>query len=66
MQTVFFASVAHDLRTPLNSMLASCNSLLTSQYLMQRQDIVEKMNLQKNSILFLMSLVEDVLDISRI
>ena len=28
MQTLFFASVAHDLRTPLNSLLASNNSLL--------------------------------------
>lgn len=28
MQKVFFASVAHDLRTPLNSMLASNASLL--------------------------------------
>ena len=28
MQTLFFASAAHDLRTPLNSLLASNNSLL--------------------------------------
>lgn len=28
MQKVFFASVAHDLRTPLNSMLASNASLI--------------------------------------
>lgn len=28
MQTIFFASVAHDLRTPLNSLLASNNSLM--------------------------------------
>lgn len=27
LQTIYFASVAHDLRTPLNSLLASNNSL---------------------------------------
>lgn len=28
MQTIFFASVAHDLRTPLNSLLASHRTLI--------------------------------------
>ena len=64
LQTVFFASVAHDLRTPLNSLLAS-NTSLTMMF-KEDPDISNSLSLQRSSILFLMSLVEDILDLSKI
>ncbi len=64
IQTVFFASVAHDLRTPLNSLLASNTSL--QMILKNEFEIQTSLNLQRGSILFLMSLVEDILDLSKI
>ena len=61
---MFFASVAHDLRTPLNSLLASNTSL--QMMLKTDVDIQNSVNLQRGSIMFLMSLVEDILDLSKI
>lgn len=64
MQTIFFASVAHDLRTPLNSLLAS-NTILIP--LMKGNQLASQaLKLQRSSINFLMSLVEDILDLSKI
>ena len=63
LQTVFFASVAHDLRTPLNSLLASNNSLISINS--KDTQISSILSLQKNSILFLLSLVEDIMDFSK-
>ena len=64
MQTIFFASVAHDLRTPLNSLLASNTSLIP---LMEGNQLASQaLKLQRSSINFLMSLVEDILDLSKI
>jgi signal transduction histidine kinase len=64
MQTIFFASVAHDLRTPLNSLLASNKYLLT--ILKGKSDLFQTLELQRSSIEFLISLVDDVLDLSKI
>lgn len=60
MQQVYFASIAHDLRTPLNSLLASNMTLLRA--LPGHATVLE---MQKNSIKFLMNLVEDIIDMAR-
>ncbi|CDW78418.1 multi-sensor hybrid histidine kinase [Stylonychia lemnae] len=66
VQTVFFASVAHDLRTPLNSLQASNNSLL-SKFEDQNvdQSLKKVLMIQKGSIQFLINIVEDIMDLSR-
>ena len=64
MQTLYFASIAHDLRTPLNSVLAFNSALLK---MLQSNSTAQKtLKLQRNSCLFLLNLIEDVLDLSKI
>lgn len=64
MQNLFLASVTHDLRTPLNSILAF-NQVLFHLYKsdLKAQNILK---LQKNSALFMTNLIEDILDLSKI
>ncbi|CDW82762.1 multi-sensor hybrid histidine kinase [Stylonychia lemnae] len=66
VQTVLFASVAHDIRTPLNSLLASNTSLISSFYDQPiNQQIHKSLLIQKSSIQFLINIVEDILDLSK-
>ena len=58
MQTIYFASVAHDFRTPLNAMLAT-NQTLKASNLSQR--FSEIILVQEKSIRFLLNLVDDIL-----
>jgi signal transduction histidine kinase len=63
MQTILFASVAHDLRTPLNSLLASNKALIPMMG--GNESAISALGIQRSSIHFLISLVEDVLDLSK-
>ena len=58
MQTIYFASIAHDLRTPLNAMLAATQTLRSSNLPERFNEIL---NMQETSTKFLMNLVEDIL-----
>eukprot|EP00347_Sterkiella_histriomuscorum_P006650 403351958 len=62
MQTLYFASVAHDLRTPLNAMMSATQTLKVSNLPSRYNEIIE---MQEMSGKFLMNLVEDILDLSR-
>eukprot|EP00347_Sterkiella_histriomuscorum_P019699 403340624 len=62
LQTVFFASVAHDLRQPLNSISASNQILIDNVNLNQNMHKIALQ--QQSSIDFLMNLVEDIMDFS--
>lgn len=64
MQNLFLASVTHDLRTPLNSILAF-NSVLIHQHKTDFKAL-STLKLQKNSALFMCNLIEDILDLSKI
>ena len=61
MQQVYFAQIAHDLRTPLNSLLASSTNLIRT--LPGHSKVLQ---MQKHSILFLINLVEDIIDMTRL
>eukprot|EP00347_Sterkiella_histriomuscorum_P023280 403335252 len=69
VQTVFFASVAHDLRTPLNSLLASNLNLLSKfdniPMHLGHQRTRQSLLIQKSSIQFLINIVEDIMDMSK-
>ena len=58
MQTVYFASVAHDFRTPLNAMLSATQSLKVSNLPEQFNEIVTMLEISTR---FLLNLVEDIL-----
>ena len=66
MQSIFFASIAHDLRTPLNALLASSRSLMMILKKILNLQGQELLDIQMNSIEFLMSLVEDIIDLTKI
>lgn len=63
MMTLYFSSVAHDLRTPLNAMMASNERLKAEHRNNRRMD--EVLLIQETSGKFLLSLIEDILDLSR-
>ncbi len=58
MKTLYFASVAHDLRTPLNAMLSGIITLKASNLPSRVDNILE---MQEMSGKFLLNLVEDIL-----
>lgn len=63
MRSIFFSSIAHELRTPMNSILPICDSLDSCI-----NDVKGKSYLRilKNSAYHLSFIVEDALDMSRI
>ena len=56
--------MAHDLRTPINAIL-NFNSNLQTRYANDERALLI-LKLQRNSCMFISSLVEDILDLSRI
>lgn len=64
MSTLFLASITHDLRMPLNSALAF-NHVLSTKFSNNKQ-ACEILKMQKNGCLFMVSLIEDILDFARI
>ncbi len=65
MLTIYFASIAHDLKAPLNSILAS-NSSLESNPDILVSSIASIIRIQKNSCMFMMNLIDDITDFSKI
>eukprot|EP00347_Sterkiella_histriomuscorum_P022073 403331778 len=62
-KTIYFASVAHDLRTPINSVMC------INQLLMQKpehKDIQNFYQISNNSCKFLLNMIDDILDLTRI
>lgn len=58
------ASITHDLKTPLNSIL-TFNAAL-SALVANNEKAKKLLRIQKNSCVFMQSTIEDILDISRI
>lgn len=62
-KTLYFTCIAHDLRTPINSIM-STNSVLLSQ--LQEQSQVELIEISLSSCRFLLQLIDDIFDMSRL
>ncbi len=60
-RTVYFASVAHDLRTPINTVL-SINHTFEAILPAENKYLVD---VSKSSCLFLLSLIDDIFDMSK-
>lgn len=63
MRSIFFSSIAHELRTPMNSILPICDRLINFISDPKGRNYLK---ILKNSALHLSYLVEDALDMSRI
>lgn len=61
-KTVYFASIAHDLRAPINTIL-SLNSLMGTASKPQLKELTE---VSTSSCKFLLATIEDVFDLSKI
>jgi len=64
MKTVYFCSVAHDLKTPINSIMAS-NEHMISKY-QKEQQTSRLLKITKTSCHFLLRIIEDITDLSKI
>jgi len=62
MQTLYFASVAHDLKTPINSIYSANQQMSATAKPGPQQDILR---MQASSCKFLLHLIEDILDLSK-
>ena len=60
---MFFASIAHEFRTPLNTIIPLSERLLT---LIKDEHSMKLVKLINNTAMFLSSLIEDALDMNRI
>ena len=63
MRTLFFASVAHDLKTPINAILGTNATIELSS---PGKGISCLLNVQKTSCQFLLNLIDDIMDMSQI
>ena len=61
-KTIYFASVAHDLRTPINAVMCINATLLHVLDATMKTYI----NISNNSCKFLLSMVDDILDLSKL
>jgi signal transduction histidine kinase len=62
MQTLYFASVAHDLKTPLNAMMSSTLILKQSDLNNRHSEVLDMQDISGK---FLLSLIDDILDLTR-
>lgn len=65
-KTQFLANISHELRTPLNSIILLSNLLVRSERNIKAQDAQEKIEVIYNSGQHLLSLINDILDLSKI
>lgn len=63
MRSIFFSSIAHELRTPMNSILPICEKL---ESIVKDEKGIKYMEIIKNSTYHLSHLIEDALDMSRL
>jgi signal transduction histidine kinase len=63
MQMLFLSSVAHDLRTPLNSAIILNSSL--RRFVEHNEEALKILLVQKSSCDFMVNLIEDILDLSK-
>ena len=65
---MFFSSVAHELRTPLNSVIPIIRLILEllSKNIINKDKLVELLNIALSSSLHLQNVVEDALDVTRL
>lgn len=61
-KTIYFASVAHDLRTPINAIMCINITLLS----VLNETFRNYVTISNNSCKFLLSMVDDILDLSKL
>lgn len=66
LKSMFLASMSHELRTPLNSIIGFTGLLLMGMTGELNEEQKKQLNLVKNSANHLLSLINDILDISKI
>lgn len=66
LKSVFLANMSHELRTPLNSIIGFTGLLLMQMSGEINEEQKKQLNLVKNSSKHLLSLINDILDISKI
>ena len=66
LKTVFLASISHELRTPLNSIIGFTTILLEGMAGPLNEEQGTQLDMVKRSATHLLSLINDVLDVSRI
>jgi signal transduction histidine kinase len=66
LKSVFLASMSHELRTPLNSIIGFTGIILQGMSGEVNQEQRKQLTMVKNSASHLLSLINDVLDISKI
>lgn len=64
LKTVYFASIAHDLRTPINSIMGT-NQVLANR-LDQDSRAQQMLSVSNSSCKFLLAIIDDIMDLSRL
>jgi PAS domain S-box-containing protein len=66
LKSMFIASMSHELRTPLNSIIGFTGIILQGMSGELNEEQLKQLNIVKNSANHLLSLINDVIDISKI